>query len=141
MASGIKLSIMASGIALSGRRGTVPAAIVCDNPFGFGRPPRAGRVLDGRRELFEDRLHDAPSCLDAVIAREERPVPEQRIAEQALVRLHCAGGIVACDELDLPAHHRLPGRLDAPTGRDEHVRTEPETKIVRRTRLEVIEDS
>src|SRR5206468_3353462 len=62
-------------------RGRMPAADLGREPRGLGRPPTAGLVGEDRGRAAEDRLHDGPRRLDAVLAREERRVTLHRFAE------------------------------------------------------------
>ncbi len=73
------------GLAHEHHPGAVPAAVIGDELVGRLRAPRPRRVrVDGRRGV-EQRLHDPPRLLDAVLAREARALPTERGVQQHLV--------------------------------------------------------
>ena len=74
-----------AGRAHDGDPGPVPAAVAGDQLVGRLRPPRARRVRVHRRRRVEQRLHDPPRLLDAVLAGEARAVADQRRVQQHLV--------------------------------------------------------
>ena len=69
--------------ALIDRR--VPAAHLRGQAVGVDRAPAARLVLVHRRHVAEDRLHDLPRGVDAVLAREQRGVALHRLAQQPFV--------------------------------------------------------
>ena len=73
----------------------VPAAVACDQRVAASRAPRPGRVgVNGRRRV-EQRLHDPPGLLDAVLPREARRLADHRRVEQHLVGRRALTALVA----------------------------------------------
>src|ERR1700760_4781844 len=63
-----------------------------DQLFQRFRAPRSRPVALDRRRALEQRRRDLPQPLDPVGACEERAVAEERVVDQALVRLKLVGG-------------------------------------------------
>ena len=66
--------------------GSVPAAVAGDEPSAAAGPHEPGAYGVDRRRGVEQRLHDPPRLLDAVLAREARAVADHRRVQQHLVR-------------------------------------------------------
>ena len=79
-------SLAVSAVAHDVDPGLVPAAVTGDELVGCLRAPRTRRVRVDRRRRVEQRLHDPPRLLDAVLAREARALADHRRVEQHLVR-------------------------------------------------------
>src|SRR5437660_5737701 len=119
----------------------VPAVAVGDDRIGRGWPPRPAAVAMQGRPVVENGVDDAPRGLDGILAREERRIAIQRIAEEALVGLHLRVFFVMNEELDAGPDHRRPGLFGARAERDRHVPgAEAEAEVVSRRRHGSIEN-
>src|SRR6476660_9658141 len=102
---GVERVPLASGLdsklrsGLLWERGIVPATLAFHDALGFGRSPGAGLVLEQRRGILEDWIDHAPCCLDAIIAREERPVAAYGVAEQTRIRGQVLARMLVRDKL------------------------------------------
>src|SRR3954454_23250674 len=89
-ADGMSISIPTVSSGRTHRSACVPRrelpAAASREPLGVDRAPAALRVRLRCGRLREQRRGDLPHALDAVSAREERLVADQRVVEQALVR-------------------------------------------------------
>src|SRR5579859_4743991 len=104
----------------------MPAAIVRDDSFGFGWPPRLWLVHMDGRHTAQDRLYDAPRRLHAVLALEEFRVAPDRVAQQSLIRRHLVSRVVPRDQRDLLSFHLFAWLLCLRVQPDDHLRTEAE---------------
>ena len=113
-----------------GDAGLDPAASVRRDPVGLGGSPAAAIVFVQRLVAFQDWVHDAPCCLDASLAPEERVVPAQRVAQEAFVWLHLIARVAVFNQTDVFADHRFAGRLHSGGQCDGDIRTQPKADLV-----------
>ena len=101
----------------SGQPGAVPAAEPLGQPVGLRRAPGSLRVDDRLRRMLQQRRHDAPALLDAVLAGEVAGVARHRGRQQHLV----GGGRLAALLRELHIEVDLRGaRLVGPLGVERH---------------------
>src|SRR5438270_3674484 len=70
----------------------MPATEVRRELHGRSRTPAARFVLERRRRIAENPLHNCPRRLYAVLAGKEHRISAHRVAEQALVWCHLVAG-------------------------------------------------
>src|SRR5476649_1296254 len=105
-----------------------------------GRTPAAPDVFMDRWLGVEDRVYHLPGGLDRVFAGEQALIAPAGIADQALVRWPLDAGLVAGEELDRLAGHRLARSLGPGSERDRHIGRQPEAQEVAVGRLDLRED-
>src|SRR5205823_8345392 len=86
------------------------------------------------------RIDYAPRRFDNVVAREERGIAANRIAQQPLVRRFFSGEDMARYQLHGVACHFLAGPLDPRSRGDYDVGAQAKAKVVRLRRVDLIKD-
>src|SRR5262245_25260044 len=72
----------------------VPAALGGQQPINFRRPPGALVILMERGCVPKRRVHDTPGSLNRVLAREERGIAVDGVAQESLIRPHLVRRLV-----------------------------------------------
>src|SRR5680860_303552 len=85
----------------------VPALVASHDVCGSRWSPAASLIFVCRLDIVEHRVDYPPRRFDAVVAREQRGVAAQRIAQQALIRQFSAARLMASDQLHRLAAHFL----------------------------------
>src|SRR5579859_1802229 len=113
----------------------MPAAVARDQPAGFRRSPRIRIIWVEWRRRAQHQINHSPGRLDRILAREERCVAVERIAEQPLIRLHLAAVVVARHQLDMLTYHRFTWYFGPRANRKHDIRAEAKAEVVRLRRL------
>ena len=66
----------------------MPPADVRHESDGLGRTPGARFVVMDGRHRAQDGLNDRPRRLHTVLTREQRAIPDHRVAQETLVGVH-----------------------------------------------------
>lgn len=132
--------IFRSHRSFSARCRVVPAADIGSNRIGLMRPPSSGLVLEDRRNVTKNWIHDAPGGLDRIFAVEERCIAAHGIAQQAFVGRHLIARVLVRYQLDVLARHSLAGCFDARTERDDKIRAETKPIVIGMRVNDLLED-
>src|SRR5579872_432240 len=117
-----------------------PATAFGNELVSFGRAPTIWRILVNRRSVSQNRIDNAPSSFDAILANKEHRVASDGVAEEAFVRRHLVARRLPDDELHRFASHGLSGFFDSCTQRNRYIGTETKPKIIRLALRNYIED-
>jgi len=117
----------------------VPAALGGQQPINVRRTPGALVILMERGCVPKHRVNDTPGGLNRVLAREERGIAVDGVAQESLIRPHPVRRLVVGDQLDALPHHEFPRLLGLGTQRDHYLGAEAEAIIVGESRVEFVQ--
>src|SRR5205085_911134 len=108
--------------------GRVPSTNLFHQFVGLARSPRSALVFVKGARAVQDGIDDGPRRLDDVLAREERSVARDRVAEKSFVVAEAHGGALGTflekRKLDVLARHPVARLLATRADRDRDLGTQ-----------------